>query len=64
MLVRLKFSQEAELFDQAYLLSSDMRMCRNDVSGGRDAGCSAWLYGVDVKSFAEVVDRLRSGQIF
>lgn len=27
---------------------------RNDIWGARDAGCDAWLWGSDVKSFKEV----------
>nr|GMC81985.1 haloacid dehalogenase-like hydrolase domain-containing protein 3 [Ipomoea batatas] len=29
---------------------------RNDIWGGRDAGCDAWLWGSDVHSFKEVTD--------
>ena len=28
--------------------------CRNDISGARDAGCFAWLWGLDVLTFDEV----------
>lgn len=28
---------------------------RNDIWGARDAGCDAWLWGSDVKSFKEVL---------
>ena len=35
-----------------------VRSCRNDVFGARDAGCYAWLWGVDVRSFAEVARRV------
>ncbi|KAK9833446.1 hypothetical protein WJX81_006300 [Elliptochloris bilobata] len=31
---------------------------RNDVFGARDAGCWAWLWGVDVRSFEEVARRV------
>ncbi|EPS70560.1 hypothetical protein M569_04202, partial [Genlisea aurea] len=31
---------------------------RNDVWGARDAGCDAWLWGADVKSFREVAERI------
>ncbi|XP_051150842.1 uncharacterized protein LOC127265175 [Andrographis paniculata] len=31
---------------------------RNDVWGARDAGCDAWLWGSDVKSFKEVAERI------
>lgn len=27
---------------------------RNDIWGARDAGCDAWLWGSDVRSFKEV----------
>ena len=38
--------------------------CRNDVSGARDAGCYAWLWGVDVCSFDEVARRvLHRGEV-
>lgn len=29
---------------------------RNDIWGARDAGCDAWLWGSDVKSFKEVTE--------
>ena len=32
--------------------------CRNDIFGARDAGCFAWLWGLDVHSFDEVKRRL------
>lgn len=35
---------------------------RNDVWGARDAGVNAWLWGVDVKSFQQVADRLLLGK--
>ena len=28
--------------------------CRNDIFGARDAGCFAWLWGMDVVTFDEV----------
>lgn len=31
---------------------------RNDIWGGRDAGCDAWLWGSDVHSFKEVAQRI------
>ncbi|KAK9917585.1 hypothetical protein WJX75_006082 [Coccomyxa subellipsoidea] len=31
---------------------------RNDITGAREAGCHAWLWGEDVKSFEEVGDRI------
>jgi REG-2-like HAD superfamily hydrolase len=31
---------------------------RNDIWGARDAGCDAWLWGIDVKSFKEVAQRI------
>lgn len=31
---------------------------RNDVYGARDAGCYAWLWGLDVRNFDEVVQRI------
>ncbi|KAL0383459.1 UNVERIFIED_CONTAM: hypothetical protein Scaly_0633200 [Sesamum calycinum] len=31
---------------------------RNDIWGARDAGCDAWLWGSDVKSFKEVAQRI------
>jgi hypothetical protein len=34
---------------------------RNDVWGARDAGVTAWLWGVDVVSFTQLADRLLSG---
>ncbi len=34
---------------------------RNDVWGARDAGISAWLWGYDVRSWAEVADRVLLG---
>jgi len=36
---------------------------RNDVNGARDAGCYAWLMGDDVKSFADVLERIRTGNL-
>lgn len=35
--------------------------CRNDVFGARDAGCFAWLYGLDVLSMEELADRVLWG---
>jgi FMN phosphatase YigB (HAD superfamily) len=35
---------------------------RNDVFGARDAGCYAWLWGLDVCSFDEVADRVLYGE--
>lgn len=35
---------------------------RNDVWGARDAGVNAWLWGVDVRSFQQVADRLLLGK--
>ena len=32
--------------------------CRNDISGARDAGCFAWLWGLDVLTFDEVSRKL------
>lgn len=34
---------------------------RNDVFGARDAGCFAWLYGLDVLSLDEVAERVLWG---
>lgn len=34
---------------------------RNDVWGARDAGIAAWLWGVDVHSFAEVARKVLKG---
>ena len=34
---------------------------RNDVFGARDAGCFAWLYGLDVLSMHEMADRILWG---
>ncbi|CAD6211227.1 unnamed protein product [Miscanthus lutarioriparius] len=31
---------------------------RNDIWGARDAGCDAWLWGSDVRSFKEVAERI------
>ncbi|KAF7148993.1 hypothetical protein RHSIM_Rhsim03G0102000 [Rhododendron simsii] len=31
---------------------------RNDIWGARDAGCDAWLWGSDVRSFKEVAQRI------
>mmetsp|Transcript_14977 Transcript_14977/g.32461 ORF Transcript_14977/g.32461 Transcript_14977/m.32461 type:complete len:292 (+) Transcript_14977:149-1024(+) len=36
---------------------------RNDVWGARDAGITAWLWGVDVTSFEEVADKVLSGRL-
>lgn len=33
---------------------------RNDIFGARDSGCWAWLWGEDVKSFAEVERRIET----
>jgi REG-2-like HAD superfamily hydrolase len=35
---------------------------RNDIWGARDAGITAWLWGVDVHSFDEVAKRVLLGQ--
>lgn len=35
---------------------------RNDIWGARDAGITAWLWGVDVASFDEVADKVLSGR--
>lgn len=34
---------------------------RNDLFGARRAGCYAWLWGQDVSSFADVEQRLSTG---
>lgn len=31
---------------------------RNDIWGARDAGCDAWLWGSDVRSFKEVLKNM------
>ena len=36
---------------------------RNDVRGARDAGCYAWLMGDDVKTFDDVLERIRTGNL-
>lgn len=36
---------------------------RNDVWGARDAGVTAWLWGVDVHNFDEVAKRVLSGVV-
>jgi REG-2-like HAD superfamily hydrolase len=36
---------------------------RNDVRGARDAGCYAWLWGDDVLSFEQVVQRIETGNL-
>ncbi len=36
---------------------------RNDVKGARDAGCYAWLMGDDVNTFADVLQRIRTGNL-
>lgn len=35
---------------------------RNDLYGARDAGCFAWLWGLDVTSFEKVAERVISGE--
>ena len=37
--------------EEAVLVGDDRR---NDIWGARDAGCDAWLWGSDVRSFKEV----------
>ena len=37
---------------------------RNDLYGARDAGCFAWLWGDDVKSFEHVRKRLETGNLY
>eukprot|EP00890_Picochlorum_soloecismus_P003152 jgi/Picsp_1/3838/NSC_01350-R1_phosphoglycolate phosphatase len=37
---------------------------RNDLYGARDAGCFAWLWGDDVKSFEQVRKRLETGNLY
>lgn len=37
---------------------------RNDLAGARDAGCYGWLWGSDVKNFAEVERRLETGNMY
>lgn len=32
--------------------------CRNDIYGARDAGCYAWLWGLDVRSLDDLADRI------
>jgi REG-2-like HAD superfamily hydrolase len=36
---------------------------RNDVKGARDAGCYAWLWNDDVRSFEQVLERIRTGNL-
>ena len=36
---------------------------RNDVQGARDAGCYAWLMGDDVRTFDDVAERIRTGNL-
>lgn len=42
----------------AFVLTSSSNLwpllCRNDIFGARDAGCFAWLWGMDVLTFDEV----------
>lgn len=46
----------------ANLLQVPVLPCfRNDVFGARDAGCFAWLYGLDVLSMHEMADRILWG---
>ena len=33
-------------------------VCRNDIFGARDAGCFAWLWGLDVQTFDDVKRRM------
>ena len=35
--------------------------CRTDIYGARDAGCYAWLWGVDVHSFKQVAKLVLHG---
>ena len=38
-------------------MTSHLAACcvsRNDISGARHAGCHAWLWGADVRSFGDV----------
>ncbi len=35
-------------------------LCRNDITGARSAGCHAWLWGFDVKSFEDVGEQILS----
>ena len=37
---------------------------RNDLFGGRDAGCFVWLWGADVHNFLEVERRLETGNLY
>lgn len=37
---------------------------RNDLYGARDSGCFAWLWGQDVCSFADVEQRLETGNVW
>ncbi len=37
-------------------------LCRNDITGAQSAGCHAWLWGSDVKSFEEIAQRLKLQQ--
>lgn len=37
---------------------------RNDLYGARDAGCFAWLWGDDVRSFEHVRKRLETGNLY
>ena len=36
-------------------------LSRNDVAGARLAGCSALLYGSDVRNFEDLADRVLQG---
>ncbi|EFJ39299.1 hypothetical protein VOLCADRAFT_84971 [Volvox carteri f. nagariensis] len=47
------------IFDAAVVHVGDDR--RNDCWGARDAGITAWLWGYDVRSWAEVADRVLLG---
>ena len=42
------------LYHLAPSLKLWLMLCRNDIFGARDAGCFAWLWGMDVLTFAEV----------
>lgn len=38
--------------------SKPFRLRRNDIHGARDAGCFAWLWGLDVRSLEDLADRI------
>lgn len=42
------------LYHLAPSLKLWLMLCRNDIFGARDAGCFAWLWGMDVLTFDEV----------